>query len=324
MAGQMRDFIYSIYINKVDASATAFKLKFGVNNDSFWLLKVDVDNKVVSFGNNEKENIKTASYNFKTNREYKIDLVVNDELAKVFIDEEEAATLTFNVQGYVGGEVIDNLNEATLTTSSKSIISLNTSTGDFFCGGYDVLKVINLSDGNYKLDATEYTVSSGTISISEAYLNTLENSFTYEFRAVTSLTDLDFYVTTKEVGAQVTTVVEKYYRGDDARFELNQNTNVKKAVIEEREFEFTQNDTIITINSESLKALTSGEHTIKFFTENGRPETKFSLYEKVETLPEIPTPVNHSYFFIDISIFAVLILGYVLFSQIKKRGNKGV
>lgn len=321
---KMNDFIYSIYIKKENASATAFKLKYGVNDDSFWLFKIDIDNKVITFGNNENENIKTVDYSFASNREYKVNLVVNDGVAKAYVDDSDISLLTFKMDGYAAGEVVDNLAESLLNYSGRNLSSLNTLSGDIFCSGYTILKVVNLTDGNYKLSADEYVISNGVITIKESYLNTLENGTEYKFRAVTSLTDLDFYVTTKEVGAQVNSLVEKYYRGDDAKFELSEATTVKKAVVDKNEIEFTQNNELITIKSKDLEALTSGEHVVKFYTENGQPEAKFSIYEVVETLPEVPTPVNHMYFFIDIAIFGVLIVGYILFTQLSKKGSKKV
>ena len=321
---KMNDFIYSIYIKKENVSATAFKLKYGVNNDSFWLFKIDIDNKVITFGNSENENIKTVDYSFASNREYKVNLVVNDGVAKAYVDDSDISLLTFKMDGYAAGEVVDNLAESLLNYSGRNLTSLNTLSGDIFCSGYTILKVVNLTDGNYKLSADEYVISNGVITIKESYLNTLENGTEYKFRAVTSLTDLDFYVTTKEVGAQVNSLVEKYYRGDDAKFELSEATTVKKAVVDKNEIEFTQNNELITIKSKDLEALTSGEHVVKFYTENGQPEAKFSIYEVVETLPEVPTPVNHMYFFIDIAIFGVLIVGYILFTQLSKKGSKKV
>ena len=315
----MKDFIYSVNINKVDPAATAFRLQFGVSDDSFWLLKVDVDNQVISLGKKDKEDLKTADYAFTSSRDYNIRLIVNDSTAKVFIDESSVATLTFAIDGYVEGEVVDNLEASLLNYSQKNITSLNSLTGDIFCGGYTVSKVINLTEGNYKLSADQYTISGGVLSINGAYLNTLETNTTYKFRAVTSVTDFDFYVSTEEVGAEVNSLVAKYYRGDDVRLELSQNTAVSKALIDNEEVAFTQKDSLVTIASKDLSSVGSGEHNVKLFTANGRPETKFSLYEVVEVIPEPKAAVNHTFFFVDIAIFGALILGYLGFTLFKKR-----
>ena len=321
----MQDFIYSVHINKTEALATAFNLKFGINEDNFWLLKIDIDQQMVSLGNNDLEVIKSMDYGFNSKREYRIDLVVNDSVAKVFVDNNDTATLVYELKGYVGGDISDNLSESQLVYSNRSITNINTVSGDIFCSGYTVHKVINLSDGNYKLSEDDYTLSKGVININDSYLNTLETDTVYKFRAVTSLTDLDFYVHTHEVGVEVSSLVEKYYRGDNVTFELSEKVTVNKVVVDNTgELEFTQNDELITVQSEKLNSLSSGEHTVKFYTENGRPEAKFSIYEAVETIPEIPAPVNHSFFFIDIAIFAALLIGYVVISRVKNMKYKRV
>lgn len=318
MSLNYKDFIYSINIKKENPSATSFQIKFGVNDDSFWLFTLDIDEGFVSLGNNEQAVIKSTDHFFVTDRDYKLDLVVNSNVAKVYIDESDVASLVFVIEGYEGGEIVDNLDESLLTSSRKNITTLNTLSGDIFCSGYEVYKVINLTDGNYKLTNSEYSLNNGTLSINDGYLNTLENNTVYTFRAVTSLTDLDFNILTKEVGAQANSLIEKYHRGDDITFELSEAVTVNKVFIDSHQYEFEQKDELVTVKSEQLNTLESGDHVIKFFTNNGRPEAKFSLYTTVETLPEVTPPVNHAFFFIDAAIFAVLIIGYVAFSQIKK------
>ncbi len=320
-----KDFIYSVYINKVNPSATAFELKYEINDSTYWLLKVDIDQKLVSIGNQDNDIIKSQEYSFISNREYKLDVIVNDGLIKLFIDNSGIASLVYNIQEHVPGNIIDNLSTSLLDYSNRDFINLNTLAGDFFCSGYDVIKVINLTDDNYKLDATsEYTINEGILDINDEYLNTLENNTECKFRAVTSLTDLDFYIKTKEVGAQAYPLVEKYYRGDDAKFELSEATEVSRVFIDQQEFPFEQDNVLVTVKNQDLQTIKSGSHTIKFYTKNGRPETNFSLYPATETVPELPVPVSHTFLFIDIAIFSVLIIGYVVFTIIKKKGEEKV
>lgn len=321
----LKDFIYSVYINKVDPSATAFEFKYELNDGSYWLLKVDIDEKLVSIGNQDTEIIKSQSHPFIANREYKLDIVLNDGLFKLFIDNSDIAALVYNIQEHELGEVSDNLTTSLLDYSNRDITNLNTFLGDFFCSGYDVYKVINLTDDNYKLDATvDYSINEGVIDIKDDYLNTLENDTEYKFRAVTQLTDLDFYIKTKDIGAQAYPLVEKYYRGDDAKFELSEVTTVNRVFIDQVEFPFEQDNQVVTVKNQDLQTIKSGSHTIKFYTNNGRPETNFSLYPATETVPELSVPVSHTFLFIDLAIFAVLIVGYVVYSLIKKKGNEKV
>ena len=261
---------------------------------------------------------KSVSFSFDDGKDYKVNLVVNDSLAKVYVNNSDSALLVLGLDGYEGGKVGGDLLMSHFTYSKESTSSIDTLAGDISCLGYDLLKVVNLTDGNYCLKTNEYSFDGVVVSIEEDYLKTLENSVTYKFRAVTSLTDFDFYVTTKEVGAQVTSAINKYYRGDDLKFELSENVEVLKAKIDNEEFTFSQNKEMVTIKGDAVNSLTTGEHTVKLFTKNGRPETKFTLNDVIEVVPELPAPVNHAFFFIDIAIFAVLILGYIGFSQFKK------
>ena len=319
----MKDFIYSVYITKENPSSSAFELRFGVDGDSFWKLKVDFDAQNIVIGNHEIASIKTASYLFSSNREYRFNVVINDGVMKLYIDDQETASLVYQLQGYQAGAVEDNLETSLLSFAQRRVTSLQSHTGDIFCGGYEVYKVINLTDDNYRLDATkDYVINEGDVSISREYLNTLENDTEYKFRAVTSLTDLDFYVHTKEIGAQLFPLVEKNYRGNDISFELSEEATVYRVQIDATAFDFKQHETIVTISKEELEILKSGEHTIKCFTSNGRPQAKFSLYPVTETIPELPSPISHVFFYIDIAIFAALVIGYVSFTLIRKKNGR--
>ena len=317
------DFIYSVTLKQQDTAAEKVNIVFGADSEleNYWLLTIDFVNDQIVLGNQDMKEIKTVSFSFAYNTDYKINIVVNDNIAKVYVDKSDIASLVMGLGVYSGGRIGEDLEASHFTYSKVSTSNLDTLEGDIFCSGYDVLKVVNLTDNNYCLKETEYSFDGLVVSVEEDYLKTLENSVTYKFRAVTTLTDFDFYVTTGDVGAQVTSAVNKYYRGDDLRFELSENTAVFKSFIDNQEFAFTQNNELVTIASSELTTLGSGEHTVKLFTQNGRPEAKFSLYEVVEVIPEVPAPVNHAFFFIDIAIFAVLILGYVAFSQIKKHSK---
>ena len=313
------DFIYSVILRKTSSEAKTFELLFGasLNFERYQVLTVDFAEGKISFGDEEKE-IKSVSHTFESNRDYKVNLIVNDSVAKVYLDGSDVASLVFGLSDYIGGRVASNLEDSHFEYSNASLTSLNTNSGDFNCLGYEVLRVVNLGDGNYRLKDNEYSVTNGVVTISRDYLKTLETNTDYKFRAITDLTDFDFYVSTPSVGVQVISSIEKYYRGDDLRFEFSENTIVSKTYIDNEEYDFTLANNILTVSKENASKLVSGKHTAKFFTSSGRPEADFSLYESVEILPEIPAKPNHTFFFIDIGIFAVLILGYVLFSKLGK------
>lgn len=320
-----QDFIYSATLRKVSADGKVFNLAFGIKTEdditSFYSLSVDFEGQEIRLGNEKMDEIKSVGYTLNDYVNYKVNLVVNAGVAKVYVNDSFSALLVLDLPGYEGGKIATNLEDSNLIGTKVSTMELNSLSGDYYVGGYTVNKVINLTDGNYRLTSEQYSIDGGVITIDEEYLKTLETATEYKFRAVTSLTDLDFYVKTEDVGTTVNSVIAKYYRGDDVRLELSQNTAVKQAFIDNEEVEFVQKDNLVTITSKNLSTVTSGEHNVKLFTANGRPETKFSLFEVVEVIPELTPPVNHTFFFVDIAIFAALILGYIGFSVIKKRAK---
>ncbi len=320
-----KDFIYSLNLTKTNIDAKSLDVKFGVNSDEtkYFELTLDFENQNVSIGSKDEGLIKGVSYNLESNVLYRLDFVVNDGLAKVYLKDlgqsssESVALLVLKLDGYEEGKIITDLVNSHFEYSNVTISNLKTTTADAYVGGYTVNSVINLTDNNYQLKTNEYVVSNGYINIQNSYLNTLENNTYYKFRAVTSLTDLDFYVQTKEVGVQAFAATNEFYRGNDLRFELSQSAEVYRVVIDETEFDnFTQNETKDRVNIDKTvsDSLRTGDHRVKFYTDNGRPEVVFSINEVVEVVPEIPAPVSHVFFFIDIAIFAALILGYLGFS----------
>lgn len=319
-----KDFFYSVTVKATDPSAKAFRVEFGKDEEQSYVATFDFEQGLVRIGNQEMAEIKSEDYAFEADTDYKIDLILNDGVAKIYINEYDTPILLLSLDGYQGGSVSTDLDAATFEHGHESITRLDTLSGDYFVGGYTVSKVVNLTDGNYRLSADQYKVEAGVITINRDYLNTLEVATLYKFRAVTSLTDFDFFVETDEVGTQARAQIDQYYRGSDVSFELSEASLVSKVFIDNEEFAFTQNEekTLVTVASASLSSLPAGDHNVKFYTANGRPEAKLSLYSTVEVIPELPVPANHMYFFIDIAIFGVLIIGYVLFSQISKRGKK--
>ena len=319
-----KDFFYSVTVKATDPSAKAFRVEFGKDEEQSYVATFDFEQGLVRIGNQEMAEIKSEDYAFEADTDYKIDLILNDGVAKIYINEYDTPILLLSLDGYQGGSVSTDLDVATFEHGHESITRLDTLSGDYFVGGYTVSKVVNLTDGNYRLSADQYKVEAGVITINRDYLNTLEVATLYKFRAVTSLTDFDFFVETDEVGTQARAQIDQYYRGSDVSFELSEASLVSKVFIDNEEFAFTQNEekTLVTVASASLSSLPAGDHNVKFYTANGRPEAKLSLYSTVEVIPELPVPANHMYFFIDIAIFGVLIIGYVLFSQISKRGKK--
>ena len=319
-----QDFIHSVTLKRTSASAKRYDFSFGGSEDfaKHWRVSVDFEHGKTFVAKEDETILKQIDCALEDDVECRVSILVNDGLCKVYLGEENVADLVLALDGYEGGRIKTNLEESGLIHSNESMTSLTTLWGDIYCGPYEVKKVINLGDDNYRLSENEYTVSGGKLTISETYLKTLETNSEYKFRTVTSFADFDFYVATQEVGAQVTARAEKFYQGDNAQFELSEEATVYKVLIDQEEKAFAQNGTIVTVKANELKSLGSGDHQVKLFTANGRPEATFQLYEAVEVIPELPAPVSHVFFYIDIAIFASLIGGYLTFSILKKHAKQ--
>ena len=316
------NFVYSAEFAPQDGASRA-GFVFGADEKSHWTaVALFSEDSVALYRQEEKEiELKKAGYDFKDGEKLKMTLVVNEGVAKLFIGDG-VASLTYKLDGYTGG-TIDTVGDG-FEISNTSIIETDTPDGNIYIGGYSVLKVVNLTDGNYKLDgAKEYSVKGGVLTISESYLKTLEADTEYSFRVVTSFTDFNFKVNTDFTSVTATPSIEKYYRNNDVTIELSSaSVTVHKLLIDGKVFEFTQTADRVVISSKQISTLSIGKHSVKLYTDKGRPETTFNLSETVETVTEPAVKSTHMWLWIDVAIFLSAIVGYVAFSIISKRKKK--
>ena len=308
------NFIYSAEFSDLTESSNA-GLVFGVSDDlmSYWVIAANVADGKVELLKKDTA-LKSAQYSFAAGKTFALTLVVNEGIAKVFVNGSDVAAITCKLDGYSGGKVGV---KGDCAVAYEQFASTDTLNGDIFCNGYEVLKVVNVTDG-HKLNSEEYSMSKGVLTVSREYLKTLEADTEYTFRVVTSFTDLNFTLTTDFTSATATSVMSKYYRGSDVTFELSGGAVVNKLLIDGENVDFTQNGNRIVVSAQVVNALPSGKHNVKLYTNIGRPETTFTLSEPVETLTEIEPEATHTFFWIDIVIFGALILAYVAFTVIKK------
>ncbi|MDE6442668.1 MAG: hypothetical protein K2L12_07970 [Clostridia bacterium] len=317
---QGKNFVYSAEFTPADGNAKEAGLVFGAADDLtiYWAAIAGIKEGKVILLHSEDGQLKTADYAFDAGETLKITLVMNEEIAKIFIGNSDVAVICCKLDGYNGGKVGQKLNGG-FTVSNVKFTDIDIPEGNIFCNGYDVLKVVNLTDGNRKLESGEYKLENGILTVSPEYLRTLESSTEYVFRVVTSFTDLDFKITTDFTSVTVTSSVEKYYRDDEVTLELSGNIKVHKLLIDGKECKFTQQEDAVKISSEEIGSLSTGSHNVKLYTDKGRPETTINVSEKVETVSEPVIKSTHVWLWIDLAIFLSAIIGYVAFSVISKR-----
>ena len=317
------NFVYSA---KFDPAAGAVRagFVFGEGEDVCWIAAAETaKDSIALYKKDEQENeLKRVAFDFAEGEQLKMTLVVNDGVAKIFIGSDNVAALTCKIEGYEGGKI------ATLgdgfEISNVQFTETDTPDGDIYIGGYEVLKVVNLNDSNYVLDAEkdEYSVSGGVLKVSGGYLKTLEADSDYLFRVVTAFTDFNFKVSTDFTSVKATPSIEKYYKNNDVTLELSANVKVHKLLLDGKACEFTQTEDRVVISSEQISSLSIGKHSVKLFTDKGRPEATINIAEKVETITEPEVKSAHVWLWIDITIFALAIIGYITFTIISKKKKK--
>lgn len=286
---------------------------FGVNEQTGDFLSATVDAKGKVALSSKDEVLKWAQC--EPSGSIVLTLVVNEGIVKIFVGDSNIAVLVHTLDNYVGGDVgVTKAGEA----SNGRFASTDVPDGDFFCNGYSVLKVVNVTDGHCKLTASQYAVEKSVLTVSREYLKTLENDTAYTFRVVTSFTDFDFVVTTDFNAVSARAVLDKYYRGSDVTVELASSATVSKLQIDDKDVKFTQTGNRVVVASAEADKLSAGKHTVKLYTNLGRPEAEINISDAVETLTELQAKATHVFFWVDIAIFGALILAYVAFTVVKK------
>ena len=309
------NFVYSAQF-PAEAGADRTGFVFGADDNSGWIAAAETaENRVALYRHDEDEvELKSIGYDFSAGEELKMTLVVNEGVAKIFIGSDDVAVLTCKLDGYEGGK-------ATVIGDASNISLMETDTpdGNIYVGGFSVLKVVNLTDGNYILNSNEYSLTGGVLTVTDSYIKTLEAKTEYSFRAVTAFTDFNFTVNTTFTSVSATPSIEKYYKNNDVTLELSGNVKVHRLLIDGKECNFTQTEDRVVISSDLISSLATGKHSVKLFTDKGRPETSFNLSERVETVTEPVVKSAHVWLWIDLSIFAAAIIGYITYSILKKK-----
>lgn len=321
------DFTYSATFTP-QANAQAGGLAFGYigNPSGYWFVTADVtENKIklVEF-RGEKEaayTLQTAAYEF-TSASYKLTATLSGGTVKVYADDKTTAEIICKLENYKGGRVGLNVYNSDMVVNNVVFASADNGSG--IAVGEDIVKVINVTDKSYKLKDGEYAVADGKLTISESYLKTLENDTEYTFRVVTETTDFDAVVKTNFEAATLTPAKSGFTKGEDISFTVSGGAQVYKLEINGVECEFTVDGDKITVSSETLKDFTSGTHKVKAYTASGRPSADFKLTGLPDFVEETEEITDRTFFWIDIAVFAALIIGYVAFTVFKKFRKQAV
>ncbi len=234
----------------------------------------------------------------------------------------ERAIKSAEISAYAVGVTADADYEFSAEKACKLTVITEADDNGIEVGNDEVIKVVNVTDGSYRLKDGEYSVEGGILLISESYLKTLEQNAEYTFRVVTSSTDFDAVIKTEYTSAEIAPAREEFSREEDLSFTISGGAEVYKVEINGREYAYALEGNTITVSAEALKNLTSGTHVIRVYTSEGRPKAEFSLAGLPDYREETVEPVSHVFFWVDIAVFASLIAGYAVFTIVKKYGKK--
>lgn len=319
MSGENIDYS-ATFAPQENAQAGGLAFGYTGNASGYWFVTADVkDNavKLVEFCG-EKEAAKTlkeVSYAFPYGADYKLSVNIKDGQLNAFVNG--AKVLEETIENYTGGRVGLNVYNADMVVNKVTFTSFNQD-GGIFIGEDEVIKVVNVTDLSYRLKEGEYTLSNGTLYISDKYLKTLNADTEYTFRAVTASSEYDAVIKTEFEQSTLTPVSEEVARGENVSFTVSGNPEIYKVEINGEQTEFTLKEGVITVSGEALKNLTGGTHSIKAYTSNGRPTADFRLNSLPDFTEEEVTVISRTFFWIDIAIFATLIICYVTYTVIKK------
>lgn len=312
--------IYSATFTKSTAESQAGGLVFGVSDNlsSYFVATVDFKDNKVKLWQAGIGDLQTADYDFNRYDSVKLTLCVSGERAEIYVNNDVSAAVVYTIDGYGGGGVGLNVYNAEMLINDVVFIDVNAGDGLYYFGDSEVTKVVNVTDGSYRLQSSEYTLTDGYLTFSAQYLETLEAGREYTFRVVTKQGDFDVTVKTDFTSAALIADSEAYQRGDDIALSLSEVVDVYKIELDGKECDFSLSGNIIYLSSEVTAQLISGEHTLTAYTSQGRPTVQITINGLSDSIWTEIEEISYVFFFIDMSIFGALILAYVVFIIIKK------
>lgn len=316
---QGEEFVYSAYFTP-RGNAQAGGLIFGISDNltDYLVATADLHQNKVKLWKSGVGDLKVADFAFNGNSPFKLTVAVSGGEAKVSVDDRVA--LIHNLSDYGGGRLGLNVYNAEMDINR---VKFNRSEENrLYIGAAKLLKVINVTDNSYRLSPQDYSVEGGYLTIGADYLKTLEAGAEYAFRAVTETTDYDFTVTADFASASLVSMKDGYLKGDALAFKVTDGVAVERLEINGRQVAFTLDGGIITVSAADITHLTGGEHTVKAYTAKGRPSLTISIAGKEDYREDYIEAISHTFFYIDIAIFAAAIIGYAVFAIVKRCRKK--
>lgn len=322
-SAKVTNFKYSATFKPDGNVSQAGGLVFGVSENymHYFVATADVKDNRLKLWEAGVGDLNTVPYVFESSEPIKLTVTVNSGTVRVYVNDGNLPAVIHKINGFAGGVVGLNVYNSDMVINNVKLTSLAYD-GGFDVGAEQVIKVVNVTDSSYRLNDGEYTVADGKVTISESYLNTLEANTEYTFRAITHASEYDFTVKTDFIAATLSAVKNNYLKGEDVSFAVSDGDSVTKLEIDGIEYAFTFDNGTITVSAEQIKNLIGGEHVVKVYTSKGRPTASFNISGLEDFREEDVETVSHVFFWVDIAVFALLIVGYITFMTVKKCGKQ--
>ncbi|MDE6655999.1 MAG: glycoside hydrolase family 32 protein [Anaeroplasmataceae bacterium] len=328
---RVEDFTYSASL-EVNEFGQAAGLLFGLSDNfhDYVVATVDFKDNVVKLWRAGVGDLKVAEYDFQGNKDCKLTIIVENKTVQVKINDEALPVLYYLLEDYTGGKLGLNVYNSSTTFNN---IELTLKEEILFEGDKSVEinieetieKVVNVTDNSYRLTEADYTFENGVLKLSEKYLQTLKSDTEYIFRIVTSSSWIDKSIKLSFEEAQVVSEKTEFSNEDQVSFTIEGASEIKGVYVDGRLVnDYVLENNVLTLSNELVSSLVSGSHSVTVYTEKGRPSHDFKIVEVFANSTDETVKANHIFFFVDISIFAAVILGYVAFTLYKKnKKNKG-
>lgn len=319
------------YSAEISVNGQACGLMFGVSDNFFdyFVATADFKENLVKVWRAGVGDLASVSYDFGGAASCTLTVVVNAGSAKVQVNGKTA--LMCPLPGYSGGMLGINVynGEAVFNNVSLTRIAAATFSGEsisFNVPGITVQKVVNLTDGRAVLTAEQYSSADGVLTVSSAYLSTLADDEVYSLRAIGAEGELDLKLHTDFGGMTLSAAASEYATGSAVTVNIGGEGQILSLFVDGAAIgssEYSVENGVLSLSAEFCASLGEGRHTVTAYTSCGRPQADFLIARPYDDGAQEPQS-SHVFFWVDIAIFAVFILGYAgvnVYARRKRRAK---
>lgn len=319
------------YSAEVSVNGQACGLMFGVSDNFFdyFVATADFKENLVKVWRAGVGDVASVPYDFGGAASCTLTVVVNSGSAKVQIDGNTA--LMCPLEGYEGGKLGINVYNGEARFNNVSLEHINAAVFggadvSFNVPGITVQKVVNLTDGGAVLAEGQYSSADGVLTVSSAYLSTLADGEVYSLRAIGAEGELDLKLHTDFGGMTLSAAASEYATGSAVTVNIGGEGQILSLFVDGAAVgssEYSVENGVLSLSAEFCASLGEGRHTVTAYTSCGRPQADFLIARPYDDGAQEPQS-SHVFFWVDIAIFAVFILGYAgvnVYARRKRRAK---